>query len=212
MLHVTRRCSDRRLFAAAVVLMFAPCQTLLAQAVAPSTALDAWRVDAAHSAINFRVRHLGITWVNGTFKQWTVELNYDVDRPEATTITAKIQTASVNTDNDRRDADVRDNYLEVAKFPEMSFVSRKVTRAGNERWAITGDLTMHGVTKSVVLDAELSPILNTAQGRRVAVAATTTVKRQDFGILRNGFMEGAQIVGDEVRITIDIEAIGARVR
>ena len=174
---------------------------------APATPTNTWAADPAHSAVGFRVRHLGITWVNGTFKQWTADLKYDPAHPEAATVVARIQTASVNTDNERRDNDLRANYLVVDSFPEIAFTSKKVERAGEGRLRITGDLTLRGVTRSVVLDAEVGGVLASPRGRRAAFSATTTIKRQDYGIILNRLMEGAPIVGDDIRITIDIEAI-----
>lgn len=172
----------------------------------PSTPPNRWSPDPAHSAVTFRVRHLGITWVNGTFGQWTADLNYDPTKPEAANVTARIQTATVSTGNDRRDNDLRQNYLAVDSFPEITFVSKRVEKVADDKLRITGDLTMRGVTHPVVLDAEIGGVLTTSRGRRTAFSATTIIKRQDYGITRNGFMEGAQIVGDDVRITIDIEA------
>jgi polyisoprenoid-binding protein YceI len=177
-------------------------------AAAPAAATNKWAADPAHSAVGFRVRHLGITWVNGQFKQFTAEVNYDPNNPEAASVVARIQTASVDTDNERRDNDLRSsNYLAVDSFPEMTFVSKKVERAGDGRLRITGDLTLRGVTRSVVLDTEVGGVLTTPRGRRTAFSATTTLKRQDYGITFNRLMEGAQVVGDDVKITIDIEAI-----
>ena len=178
-----------------------------AQPAPPSTPTNKWAADPAHSAVGFRVRHLGITWVNGTFKQWAIDLNYDPANPEAASVVARIQTASVDTDNERRDNDLRSNYLVTDSFPEITFTSRKVERAGEGRLRIMGDLTLRGVTRPVVLDAEVGGVLTTARGRRTAFSATTTIKRQDFGITLNRLMEGAQIVGDDVRLTIDVEAI-----
>jgi len=180
-----------------VVALLVPAAISLA-AQTSQQAANRWSPDPAHSAINFRVRHLGITWVNGTFGQWTADLNYDPSKPEAASVTAHIQTASVTTGNDRRDNDLRQNYLAVDSFPEITFVSKRVEKVAPDKLRISGDLTMRGVTRPVVLDADI--------GRRTAFSATTTIKRQDYGITRNGFMEGAQIVGDEVRITIDVEA------
>jgi polyisoprenoid-binding protein YceI len=180
---------------------------LQAQPAPPATPTNTWAPDPAHSAIGFRVRHLGITWVNGTFKQWTADLKYDPAHPEAATVVARIQTASVNTDNERRDNDLRANYLVADSFPEITFTSKKVERAGEGRLRITGDLTIRGVTRPVVLDAEVGGVLTTSRGRRTAFSAATTIKRQDYGITLNRFMEGAQIVGDDIRITIDVEAI-----
>lgn len=192
----------------AAIALLAAASVVRAQAPAAPLGPNQWQVDNGHSAVNFRIRHLGITWVNGAFRQWTGQLTYDPAHPEAASVTARIQSTSVDTENERRDADVRDNYLEVAKFPEITFVSRKVEKAGDDRLRITGDFTLHGVTKSVVLDTEIGGVLNNTQmGRRVSFSATTTVKRQDYGIVRNSILEGAQVVGDDVKITIDLEAV-----
>ncbi len=170
------------------------------------TPTNRWSADPAHSAVNFRVRHLGITWVNGTFGQWTADLNYDPAKPEAASVIARIQAATITTGNDRRDTDLRQNYLTVDSFPQITFTSTKVERNAPDHLRITGDLTIRGVTHSVVLETDIGGVLNSSRGRRTAFSATTTIKRQDYGISLNRFMEGAQIVGDDVRITIDVEA------
>jgi polyisoprenoid-binding protein YceI len=168
---------------------------------------NGWRVDANHSAITFRVRHLGMTWVNGKFGQWRADLVYDPASPEGATVSAHIQIASVNTDMDRRDNDIRQNYLVADSFPEMTFTSTRVEKTGDAHLRITGDLAIHGVTKSVVLETEINGQLNGSRGKRVSFTGTTTISRHDFNIHRNPLLEGAQVVGDEIRITIDIEAI-----
>ena len=168
---------------------------------------NGWRIDPGHSAVTFRVRHLGMTWVNGKFGSWTGALVFDSANPEAATVEAHIQAASVNTENERRDNDVRQNYFQVDSFPEITFVSRRVERAGEGCLRVTGDLTIHGVTKSVVLETEIAGQMNGQRGKRMAFTATTTISRREFGILRNGMMEGVAVVGDEIRITIDIEAV-----
>lgn len=169
---------------------------------------NGWRVDANHSAVNFRVRHLGITWVNGEFRTWTAELVFDPANPEAGSVTARIQTGSVNTNNERRDNDIRSgNYLAVDSFPEMSFVSRRVERVDATHLRITGDLTLRGVTRPVTLDAEITGSLNGQRQRRVAFTATTRINRHDFNVRFTRLQEGAQIVGDDIYITIDVEAV-----
>lgn len=178
-----------------------------ASATPPPPPTNRWSADPPHSAVAFRVRHLGITWINGTFGQWTVDLNYDPTKPEAAGVTAHIQAASISTGNDRRDTDLRTNYLAVDSFPEITFTSTRVERVAPDRLRITGNLTIRGITHPVVLDADVGGVLATARGRRTAFSATTSVKRQDYGISLNRFMEGAQIVGDDVRITIDVEAV-----
>src|SRR5262249_30460848 len=98
-------------------------------------------------------------------------------------------------------------YLSVDSFPEMVFVSRQVQRVDATHLRVIGDLTLHGVTKSVTLDTEILGMLNGSRGKRIAFTATTTIRRSEFGIVFNRIVEGAQLVGDEVRITIDITAL-----
>ena len=172
----------------------------------PPAPTNRWSADPAHSAVAFRVRHLGITWVNGTFGQWTADLSYDPSKPDAASVTAHIQTASISTGNDRRDNDLRTNYLVADSFPEITFTSTRVERVAPDHLRITGNLTIRGITHPVVLEAEVGGVLASPRGRRTAFSATTSLKRQDYGITLNRLMEGAQIVGDEVRITIDVEA------
>jgi len=181
-------------------------QAAPAAAAPPPTPTNRWSADPVHSAVNFRVRHLGITWVNGTFGQWTADLTFDPTKPEAASVSAKIQSATITTGNDRRDTDIRQNYLAVDSFPEITFTSTKVERTAPDHLRITGDLTMRGITHPVMLETDIGGVLNTPRGRRTAFSATTTLKRQDYGIALNRFMEGAQVVGDDVRITIDVEA------
>ncbi len=193
-----------------LLAMLAPAALRLAAQTpqpAPPAATNHWAADPAHSAIAFRVRHLGITWVNGTFGQWTAELNYDPTKPEAASVTTHIQTATISTGNDRRDNDLRTNYLAVDSFPEITFTSTRVERVAPDHLRITGILTIRGITHPVVLETDVGGVLATSHGRRTAFSATTTIKRQDYGISLNRFMEGAQIVGDDVRITIDVEAV-----
>lgn len=192
--------------AALTAALFVP--SLIAAQNAP-TASNRWNIDPVHSAVNFRVRHLGISWVNGAFRQWTGTFTYDPARPEASSVTATIQTASIDTQNPRRDADLRQNYLNVDSFPQIAFASRRVEADRPDHLRITGDLTMHGVTKAVVLDTDVGGIMATPRGRRAAFSATTTLDRKEFGMTFSGIIEVVRIVGDEVRISIDIEATEA---
>lgn len=182
--------------------------TALAQQPTPTPLPpNGWRIDMAHSAVTFRVRHLGISWVNGRFTEWQGELVYDPASPTAARVTARIQTTSVDTQNERRDADIRSgSYLAVDSFPEMTFVSQRVERVDETHLRVTGDLTLRGITKPVTLDTEVSAVMSGQRGKRVAFTATTTINRMDYGVVFNRLTEGAQVVGDQVRITIDIEA------
>ena len=169
---------------------------------------NGWRLDPGHSAVNFRVRHLGISWVNGEFQRWAMDLIFDPAHPEQASVTAHIQTNSVNTNNERRDNDIKSgNYLAVDSFPEMTFVSRGVQVVDSTHLRVMGDLTLRGVTRPVVLETEITGRLNQSRARRIAFTATTTIKRQDFGVIMNRIVEGAQVVGDDIRITIDVEAL-----
>lgn len=168
---------------------------------------NGWRIDMAHSSVKFKVRHLGISWVSGVFSTWSADLILDPASVEAATVTARIQTGSVNTGQERRDSDIRSgNYLAVDSFPEMTFMSRRVERVDPTHLRITGDLTLRGVTRPVTLDAEMSGVLSGQRGKRIAFSATTVITRQDFGVVFNRLTEGAQVVGDQITIMIDIEA------
>jgi len=183
-----------------------------ASATLPPAPTNRWSADPAHSEVGFRVRHLGITWVNGKFRQWTADISYDPANPEAASVTARIVSSSIDTGNERRDNDLRGGYLATDSFPEITFISRSVQRVPGspDRLRITGDFTMRGITRPVTLDTEVGGILSTSRGRRTAFTATTTLKRQDYGITLNRLMEGAQVVGDDVHITIDLEAVEQR--
>ena len=168
---------------------------------------NGWRIDMAHSSVKFKVRHLGISWVNGAFSTWTADLILDPAHPEQGTVTARIQTGSVTTGQERRDNDIRSgNYLAVDSFPEMTFVSRRVEVVNATHLRITGDLTLRGVTKPVTLDTEMSGVLSGQRGKRIAFSATTIITRQDYGVSFNRLTEGAQVVGDQITIMIDLEA------
>jgi polyisoprenoid-binding protein YceI len=210
--------STRSLLAVAL-LTAAPLTTPLSAQQAPPTqraqspaqqeALppNGWRFDLSHSAVTFRVRHLGISWVNGRFNTWNGSLVYDPANPTAASVNVRIQTNSVDTENERRDNDIRSgNYLAVDSFPEMTFVSKRVERVDATHLRVHGDLTLRGVTKPVTLETEVLGSMDGQRGKRVAFTATTAINRHDFGVKFNRITEGAQVVGDEIRITIDIEA------
>jgi polyisoprenoid-binding protein YceI len=168
---------------------------------------NGWRFDMNHSAVTFRVRHLGISWVNGRFKTWTGTLVFDPASPVGGTVEAHIQTASVETGAENRDNDIRSgNYLAVDSFPEMTFTGRLVHAVDATHFHVQGDLTIRGQTRPVTLDVEMGGPTSGQRGKRVAFTATTTINRNDFGVTFNRLVEGAQVVGNEIRITIDIEA------
>jgi len=138
---------------------------------------------------------------------WTASLTWDPERPEAAAVTVRIVAASVATRHQRRDDDVRQNYFEVDSFPEITFASRTVSRAGENVFRVSGDLSIHGTSRPAVLEVEALGTLRTAREQRARFTATPTIRRQDYGITRNFLIEGAKIVGDEVVIRIDLEVV-----
>jgi polyisoprenoid-binding protein YceI len=200
----------RRTLTAAVLLALALAGAARAQQgpAQPPLPSNGWRVDPNHSGVRFRVRHLGMTWVNGEFRTWTADLVYDPANPMGARVAAQIQVASISTDNDMRDSDLRSaRFFAADSFPQMTFVSTRVEAVDSAHLRITGDLTIRGVTRQVVLDTEIGGTTTGQRSRRIAFSATTTIDRKDWGMTFSPVQEGIRSAGDEVRITIDIEAV-----
>ena len=170
-----------------------------------------WNIDTDHSNVGFKVRHLMVSNVKGSFDKYTgtVELN-DKDITKST-VNVAIDTASINTNVQKRDEHLRSaDFFDVAKYPTMTFVSKKVAKAGKDKLKVTGDLTLHGVTRQVVLDVEgLSRESKDPWGNiRRGATASTTINRKDYGLVWNAALEtGGVTVGEEVTITLEIEMI-----
>ena len=179
--------------------------------VAPFRAHAAtWEIDPAHTSVQFSVRHLMISNVRGEFTKLGGTIVGDESNPTAARIEATIDTTSLDTRNAKRDDHLRGpDFLDTAKFPAMTFRSTKIEKAGDGKWKVTGDLTLHGVTKPVVLDVTTSAPRKDPWGNlRAGAQAQTTINRQDFGIRYNSSLEGGGVVvGDEVAVTIDAEAV-----
>jgi polyisoprenoid-binding protein YceI len=173
---------------------------LLASLAAAET--TTWKIDPNHSASQFSVKHLGISTVRGVFQKTSGTVAYDPSDLSKTQIDVTIDAASVDTRVQMRDNDLRsDHFLDVAKYPNITFKSTRVEQAGPGKMKVTGDLTIHGVTKPVVLDVEgPSPPTNAMGGLRMGAEATTKINRKDFGV--NG---APGVVGDDVQITLDVE-------
>jgi polyisoprenoid-binding protein YceI len=164
-----------------------------------------WQIDPAHSSAQFSVRHLGVSTVRGAFMKVSGSAKYDAADPSKGSLDASIEASSVDTRVEMRDNDLRSpNFLDVAKYPTITFHSKQTKAGGAGKLQITGDLTIHGVTKEVVLDVDgpTSPIKDPWGNQRLGASASTKIKRQDFGV--NG---APGIVGDEITITIDAELI-----
>ena len=182
--------------------------------VVPSQALDVveYTIDLNHSAVEFKVRHLGISMVSGRFDTFSGVFNFDPDDPSASSVSVTIDAASINTRNESRDDHLRsEDFLHVTEHSELTFVSTTTRDIGEGFYEIDGDLTIRGVTQSVTLGAELGGMVERenrgAMVQSAAFSATTRINREDFGLVWNRTLEtGGFLVGQEVRISIEIEA------
>jgi polyisoprenoid-binding protein YceI len=177
---------------------------------APGLARSApWEFDPEHTGVQFKVRHLMVSHVRGDFEKVSGKIVYDESDVTKSTADITIEAASINTGVAKRDEDLRGpDFLDVAKYPTITFKSKKVEKAGEGKLKMTGDITIHGVTKEVVLSIEgpTPPIKDPWGNTRVGGSATTRINRRDFGLTYNKVLEiGGAVVGDEVDITIDME-------
>lgn len=180
---------------------------------APSLALaSTWEIDGAHSTAQFTVRHMMVTNVRGVFGKMAGTINLDDKDPTKSTVEATIDASTIDTGNEKRDGHLKSaDFFDVANHPQLTFKSTKVAKAGKNKLKVTGDLTMRGVTKPVVLDVEwpeneIKVPAAMGGGVKRGATATTKVNRQDFGITWNNPMEGGGVVvGDEVAISIELE-------
>ena len=168
-----------------------------------------WNIDPDHSNVGFKVRHLMITNVKGQFEKHSGVIDINDKDITKSKVEVSIDTASINTNVQKRDEHLRSaDFFDVAKFPTMTFVSKKVAKAGKNKLKVTGDLTLHGITKQVVLDVE-GPTAESKDPwgvvRRGAVASTK-INRKDFGLVWNKALEtGGVAVGDEITINLEVE-------
>jgi polyisoprenoid-binding protein YceI len=169
-----------------------------------------YSIDPNHSSAQFTVRHLMVSNVKGAFSKVTGTINYDPTNLAASSVEAIIDASTVDTRQPQRDADLRSpNFFDVAKYPTITFKSTQFYREGNQL-KVKGDLTMHGVTKPVVLDVDgPSPEIKDPWGnQRVGASISTKINRHDWGLNYSKLMEtGGAMVGDEITISIDLEAV-----
>ena len=171
--------------------------------------MDTWTIDPHHTAPQFAVRHLLVATVRGYFEKIHGTIQMVGTDVRTIVVNVTIDVASVNTRVKMRDNDLRsDNFFNVAKYPTLTFVSKKSEPVAPGRFNLTGDLTIHGVTKEVVLDVEgPTPPLTSGRETRIGATATTKINRHDFGLHYNPLVEAAPVVGDEISITLDVEAV-----
>jgi len=178
----------------------------------PAAAQDTWVVDKAHSEVTFQIRHF-VTKVRGRFQDFAGTVVADAARPEASSVEFTIKAASIDTDNDYRDKDLRGaNFFDAEAHPEITFKSTKVAPSGNDRYEVTGLLTMRGVSKEIVLPVTYLGSMATKDregrsGAKGGFETSVTLNRKDFGITWNRALDnGGFMLGDDVIVEINIEA------
>jgi polyisoprenoid-binding protein YceI len=176
-----------------------------------AAATSTWQIDPAHTAAQFSVRHLAISTVRGAFSKVTGTVTFDDKDASKSSVDVTIDVSTVDTREPNRDKDLMsDHFFDVAHYPTMTFKSTKVEQAGAGKLKVTGNLTIHGVTKEVVLDVDgpSAPVKDPWGNQRAAINATTKINRQDYGVKWNATMDnGGVVVGDDVSINIDAEMI-----
>lgn len=178
--------------------------TLVVLAIAPALAAPTvYKIDPVHSSVGFTVRHI-VSRVPGRFTEFSGEITVDKESPEASKVTAEIDAKSMNTANPKRDDHLKSpDFLDVEKYPKVTFVSTSAKSTGKDKTTVTGDLTLHGVTKPVTLDVTWLGFM----GPKAGFEARTTINRKDFGIVWNRALDqGGMMLGDEVDVVLLIEA------
>lgn len=170
-----------------------------------------WQIDPAHASVEFRVKHLMVAWVKGSFPDVAGTVDIDEADLSKSKVSVTIASASIDTNHAKRDEHLRSaDFLDTANFPTMTFVADKIVAESGQLRQVTGDLTIRGTTRQVTLTVnELTPAIKDPWGKtRRGVSATTEINRKDFGLTWNKALEaGGVVVGDEVRISLDIELI-----
>jgi polyisoprenoid-binding protein YceI len=178
-----------------------------------ATTTTTYSIDKAHSELTFQVRHL-LTKVRGRFSDFSGTIEYDEENPERSQVNVEVQAASIDTNERDRDVHLRSaDFFDVEKTPALTFRSTGIQRTSDGTFAVTGDLKIHGVTRSVSFDAFLLGKAKDPWGNeRIAFEAETTINRKDFGLTWNAALEtGGFLVGDEVTISVSVQAVPARV-
>jgi len=168
-----------------------------------------WQIDFAHSEIQFKVRHMMVSWVRGQFEHFSGSVTLDEEHPERTTVEVSIDAASINTRQPDRDGHLKSpDFLDIANYPTLNFRSTRVEVTGKDTAKLHGDLTIHGVTKPVVLDVRYHGQAKSPFGPMVSAgfSAETAINRKDWGLGWNMLVEsGGVLVGDELNVSIELE-------
>lgn len=162
-----------------------------------------YAIDAGHSCVLFRIQHLGVSYFHGRFNEIEGSLTVDAENPSRSSVVLEIPTASVDTNSEKRDEHLRSaDFFDSEEHPAILFESKSVEKSG-DTWRVTGDLTLHGVTKEVEVDLEHVGTATTRMGPRTGFEGTFTIDRTDFGV----GSYPPDVLGNEVRITISVEGI-----
>lgn len=177
---------------------------------ATETAVSTWNIDASHSIAEFAVKHMMVATVKGRFGSLEGHITFNEDDPSASSVTARIAVDSIDTHEPNREAHLRsDDFFNAEKFPWITFQSKRVEVDDAENWRVIGDLTIRDITREVVLNTEDLGQIRDAYGKqRAGFTAETRLSRKEFGLKWNATLEsGGVVVGDQVRVTLHIEAI-----
>lgn len=170
-----------------------------------------WELDAAHSHIGFKVRHLAVSWVRGDFGEATATIEYDGKDPRSLKADVSIAVSSVDTENEKRDEHLRSaDFFDASEHPTMTFESKKVKNVSKDgsSFQLVGDLTLRGVTKEVTLDVEdfTSGTVDPWGNVKAGASASTTIDRKEFGLTWDNTLDGGGlVVGDDVKIELELE-------
>lgn len=170
---------------------------------------DSWKLDKAHSGVNFAVTHMVISEVTGNFRDFSINLTSSGEDFSGSSIDATIKVGSINTDQERRDDHLKsEDFFNAEQFPEINFKSTSIEKVSEKQYKIIGDMTIRGITKKVTFDAVHGGTLNTQQGTISGWKATTKINRYDFGLRWNRAVEaGGVLVGEIVDITLNLKFI-----
>src|SRR4051794_31352703 len=179
-------------------------------ATVPGTLTGDYTIDATHSRVGFVARHAMVTKVRGSFNEFAGSGYFDSEDPASSHLQLVIKAASIDTGNADRDGHLRGNdFFAMDEYPEITFVSTAVEQSGDDRYRVTGDLTIKGVTKSVSVDFELAgAAVDPFGNHRIGLEGTTTINRKDFGVNWNAALEaGGVLVSEKVVLEFDVSAI-----
>jgi polyisoprenoid-binding protein YceI len=179
--------------------------------VKEDVSVSVWKFDPMHTQVEFSAKHLGMMTVRGHFNEVIASGTIEPEHPEKTKIEATINTASIRTHNEQRDKDLRSsNFLEIDKYPTMTFKSTRIEHVEGDRYKVTGDLTIKGNTKPVTLKVvKYGEFNDPMMGHRIGYAAETQINRKDFGMRFDMMLDGKFIVSDEIQVNIEGEIVEA---